>query len=135
MRIAIQATPASPSCKRRQIQYSRIRGIRWIGRRKTDQIPNRTVRQELIVRTQTGVGDCPLPKRVVHGFVILPLERIGRIVHPDLEVLSAAEEEIPIVRELSRVAPRVEMNDLIRHRARNKSLQQSARAIRIPPLK
>jgi hypothetical protein len=54
-----------------------------------------------------------LAEGIVYRLVVLPFVRIGRIIHANLEVLRAGEEEIAIVRELATIGSGVVMNDLV----------------------
>lgn len=113
MRVAVQRPPARPSRHGRQIQNRWIRRVRRIRRCQTHQIANRGICQESVIRAQRGVGDGPLTEPVVDGFIVLPLVRVGGVVHADFKVLRAAEEKVAVVGELSRVASRVVMDDFV----------------------
>lgn len=100
---------------RRQIQDGRIGIVRRICRRKAHQVHNGSVCQESVIRAQSGVRNSPVAEWVFDGLVVFPFERIRRVIHPDLEVLRAAEKEVPVIRELSRVTPGVVMDNFVRH--------------------
>jgi hypothetical protein len=78
--------------------------VGWVGWRQGCQMSDRTVCQEPIVGTQSCVGDGPLAEGVVDCLVVLPVVWIRCIIHSDLEILRAGEEEVTVVGELTRVA-------------------------------
>ena len=88
----------------------------------------RTIRQEPVVWTQGGIGDCPIGERVVYRLVVFPLIGVGSVVHPDLKVLGTGEEKVAIVGELSRIAFCVVVNDVVGSRAGDKVLFKRASA-------
>lgn len=70
-----------------------------------------------IVRAEGRIGNRPLTKWVFNGFIVFPLVRVRCVIHPNLEVLRTAEEEVPVVGELTRVASGVVMDDFISGRS------------------
>lgn len=99
-----------------EVQHYWVRLIAWICRSKTHQVSNGAIGEIFIVRTQSCVRNSPLAKRVIHCLVIFPLERVGSVVHSDLEVLRAAEEEVAVIGELPRVASCIKVDNLICNR-------------------
>lgn len=99
-----------------------LRRVSGICRGKTDFATNTTVRKMLVVRRKRGVRNRPLPAVVIHRLVIPPVVRVRSVVHADLEVLPASEEERAVLAELARIAPVVQVDDQIRLRTRDEVL-------------
>ena len=55
---------------------------------------------------------------VVDCLVVFPVVRVGGVVHADLEVLGAGEEEVAVVGELAAVGAGVVVDDLVGHGGR-----------------
>lgn len=53
----VEAVPAAAHVA--EVEQLRIRAVHWIGGCQADLTPDGAVRQELVVRAQTGVGDGP----------------------------------------------------------------------------
>lgn len=76
-----------------------------------------------IIWAESRIGDRPLPVWIINRLIIFPFIRVGCVIHPDLEVLRTAKEEVAVVRELSRVTSRVVVDDFIGWRARDHVLR------------
>ena len=83
---------------------------------KANNTSYRTVRQPLVVRTERSIGNGPLAVWIYNSFVVFPIVRIRSVVHPHFEILCAREEEVPVFWKLTRITPRVVVNDCVRIR-------------------
>ena len=63
-----------------------------------------------------------LPIIIYDRFVVFPFVWVGRVVHANFKVLRTREEEVAIVRKLSRVTSGVIMNDRVRIRSWDEAL-------------
>ena len=103
--------------------------VEGVGGGKADSVPDGGVGEIAVVRAEGGVGDGPLAERVVDGLVVFPVVRIGGVVHADLEVLSAGEEEVAVVGELAAVGAGVVVDDLVSHGGRGNEVLRDQAAL------
>ena len=80
----------------RKIEMNRLSSRLGVGLRYADDVANRAKGEEPIIWAQARVCYSPLTERIGQGLVVLPFNRVSRVIQAHFEVLGTAKEEVAV---------------------------------------